>query len=635
MNVDPYRERCQVENVQPGRLRRVSFCVDVQIASAAPVEDDDLPEKPTFGDTEEPEVPPSMDQYFREYKPEQIDKLPSKKKSKEASLKTKDMSEGDAMKNPETLAQAKDEPDGLELPNVDDTQALSRSPDDAGDSHQSSKKKEKKKRSEEERKERKEKRKRQAVANGTVPIEITMDVLSAGTTSGESSPPLTQQSKPTTDPLRVYKRCCQLRETHALKKIADQLSSTSSGTIQCLDLSGLRFQLPDVVTFGDFLAIVPIRRLYLSDCALTDEALRVILAGLLSVKTPQQADFNRNLGRSSPATPKHGREQFGVIEKLCLKGNAKIGREGWRHLSFFIHMSQSIKSVDLTGIPFPHAFSHVRSNSHGQNSAKSPGGSKTLTDMSTIFGECMAKRLNGSRLEELILADCELQAEEIEKVVDAFITCGGKRLSVARNNLTEQGVEAVVRYLESSKCEALDVGGNDLTKLSGVLIAAITRTAESNPLYYLNLEDCKITAPDLRAWLSPLTTLTNLRFLDLSHNRQLFSEGADTVCLLRRYLPRMRILKRLNIDDVALQPEQCIAIAEILPEVPYFAHIRYVTRMLHAEAVKIVVDLFKSAGKSGNHRFSICKGSRHSGGSMRAVCVLDGRRACVQNDSLR
>ena len=575
MNVDPYRERCQVENVQPGRLRRVSFCVDVQIAAAASTEAEDTPlEKLTLGDLEEDDVTPSMDSYFKEYKPGQIDKLPGKKSPSSSSLKAKEMSEGAALKHPDSLVHAKVEPDKASVSNVDEAGGVPASTDEGHDGEHSKKKKEKKKRSEEERKERKEKRKQQAVANGTVPIELTLEAPSAGSTSGDSSPPHTQQSKPTTDPLRIYKRCCQLRESHALKRIADQLTTAPNGTVPCFDLTGLRFSLPDVVTFGDFLAIVPVRRLNLQDCGLTDEALRVILAGLLSVKTPQQADFNRNLSKHNSTPKNREMEQFGVIEKLCLKNNSKLSREGWRHLGYFIHMSQSIKAIDLTGVPFPQPSTNGRRNSQSQSGPKSPNVSKPPVEMCNVFGQCLAKRLAGSRLEELILAGCDLNDEALEKIVDAYIFCGGKRLSLAKNKLTERGAHAVVRYLESGKCEALDLGGNDLSYLSDDLIAPISRTAATNPLYALSLEGCNLSTTELKTWLPSLTSLTNFRFLDLSHNQRLFAKQPNSVGVLRRYLPQMTLLKRLNINDVALEPDHCIAIAEILPEMPVFAHLR-------------------------------------------------------------
>ena len=578
LNVDTHRERCQVENLQPGKLRRVSFCVDVQIATAASTEaDNEQKEKRVQEALDELEISPDMHTFFNEYKPGQIDKIPSKKKGSDQSLRAKEVSEGAALKHPNAIAQAKDQSDG-DKPCNGGTQSSSACPaEEASGGEPPSKKKEKKKRSEEERKERKEKRKQQAVANGSVPIEIALDDPSPGSTSGSSSPPQLQQSQPTTDPLRIYKRCCQLRESRALKRIADQLTATSpNGVIGMLDLSGLRFQLSDVVTLGDFLAVVPVRKLNLSDCALTDEALRVILAGLLSVKTTEQATYNKKLVTRNGTPSQHEMERFGVIDKLWLKNNSKLSREGWRHLSIFIHMSRSIRAIDLTGVPFPTTLTPTPSNSSGHSAVRSPGGARAPVDTMHIFGDCLARRLAGPQLEELILAGCELKTEQVEKIADAFASCGGKRLSVANNTLTDVSIEALARYVESGKCEALDVSGNDLSETSGLLTSAISRTAATCPIYALSLEGCNLSVSHLSSWLPTLTQLKNFRFLDLSRNRRLFSEEPSAVCLLREYLPQMPVLKRLNVNDISMSTSQCISLAEILPEIPSFSQIRSV-----------------------------------------------------------
>ena len=52
-------------------------------------------------------------------------------------------------------------------------------------------------------------------------------------------------------------------------------------------------QLPDIITLSDYLAVVPVKKLILEDCGLGDEAVRVILAGLLAAKTPEQAKHNK------------------------------------------------------------------------------------------------------------------------------------------------------------------------------------------------------------------------------------------------------------------------------------------------------------------------------------------------------
>ena len=56
------------------------------------------------------------------------------------------------------------------------------------------------------------------------------------------------------------------------------------GVVSCLDLTGSRLQLADVVSLGDWLAVVPVKHLRCEDADLNDEGVRCILAGLLAAK---------------------------------------------------------------------------------------------------------------------------------------------------------------------------------------------------------------------------------------------------------------------------------------------------------------------------------------------------------------
>jgi hypothetical protein len=93
------------------------------------------------------------------------------------------------------------------------------------------------------------------------------------------------------------------------------------------------------------------------------------------------------------------------------------------------------------------------------------------------------------------------------------------------------------------------------------------------PLFALGLADTNLDQASLAPLMPALVRLPNLRFIDLSHNKKLFSTEPNAVNLLRKYLPRMKILKRLHLMDVDIAPEQAIALAEILPEIPNLAHL--------------------------------------------------------------
>ena len=568
MNVDPYRERCGVPELDHNKLRRVAFCVDVEIAGSAQYVDD----------VEQPgaipiDAEPSLSKTEKE--------LADKKKSRKLS-----QSEGEALKRPNVVAEEKDTngvapaPGEVGTPKMiletETAKALqsTREPEPAPEP---SKKKEKKKRSESERKERKEKKHQQALANGSLPIEITRD--DSGDSSNGGNTPSKSQDKPTTDPLRIYRRCCQLRETPILKKISEQISSPSAcpiatpGILSVLDLSGYWMQLQDIITLGDYLAVVPVKKLILDNCGLGDEAVRVLLAGLLAAKTPDQARYNKKLVKKFHMKPEADAvERLGVVEKVSLKNNPKIGKDGWRHIALFIYMSRSLKAIDLSMIPFPEysaRSSSVKSQHPPLSQIHDPQPALQM-DMPSVISEAIAGRLGGNHLEELVMAECSLESDAIGQIVDSVIKCGITRLGLASNNISREGLQHVIRFLQCGKCDGLDIGGNNLQEHLRLLSEAF-RT--ENALWALSLADCGLQPSSLEILLPVLCQLPNVRFVDLSHNRDLFASKPSALRLIRKYLPMFPLLKRIHLMDVAMTPEHVIALAETLPECPSLCHL--------------------------------------------------------------
>lgn len=571
MNVDPYRERCSLPDLDLKKLRRVAFCVDVEIAGAAQYTEEE-PQAPPMPSLT---VEPSLTKLERE--------LEAKKKKDQKQKK----GEGAALKNPNAVAEEK-EKDGAVRASGEETKHVPpekseefRAPGDS-EVKEPTRKKEKKKRSEGERKERKERKHQEALANGSIPIELHGEGSSSSandTPTGADTPPKSQD-RPTTDPLRIYRRCCQLRETPILKRIVEQISSpsachaTTPGILSSLDLSGYWMQLPDLVTLGDYLAVVPVKRLVLENCGLGDEAVRVILAGLLAAKTSEQAKHNKKLAKKINGQTTEVTERLGVIEKLILKDNPKIGKEGWRHIALFMYMSRSLKGIDVSMIPFPKPSAMAESvKPHHHNPLHHTHPPPSSIDMSTLLQEAIAERLGGNRLEELIMAECGLGTECIGKIVEGVMKCGSTRLGLAGNNITREGLGHVIRYLQSGKCEGLDLGGNDLREDLNMLAEALDEKSTTSPLWALSLADCNLAPSSLESLLPALIQLPNFRFIDLSHNRDLFLTRPTALGLIRKYVPQMPMIRRIHLMDVAMKPEHAIALAEVLPESQSLAHL--------------------------------------------------------------
>ncbi|KAF2648127.1 RNI-like protein [Lophiostoma macrostomum CBS 122681] len=564
MNIDRNRDRCLVPELDQNKLRRVAFCVDVEIAGGPRYKDD-------------------------------VNCDEKKKKRKERKLKEK--GEGEALKHPESTATEK-EHNGVVtvteagINGIQEKEAVGTEtdPNPEGtvlddDKKDTSRKKEKKKRSEAERKERKEKKRRKAEENGSIPLELTRydddeDGESTGGISDQASvapqtPTPRSQDRPTTDPLRIYRRCCQLRETPILKRISDQLSSPKAcsvvtpGVVTFLDLTGSRMQLADVVTLSDWLAVVPVKKLFLEDADLTDEKVRVVLAGLLAAKVPEAPKRRAASEKGGQDGHAHVEERSGYVMKLVLKNNPKIGSEGWRHISLFLYMCKSIRAIDLSMIPFPKGapqLSPQTTNTSQTSTASKPASLKEIAD---VFSKAVSERLGGSRLEELAMSECYLTASTIRKIVDGAVISGVKRMGLAGNDIDEDGFEHVLHYIRSGVCQGIDLGGNDVQKWIGRLAECLTPEC---PLWALCLQDTGLTAASLKILFPALARLPSILFLDFSHNQALFSHQ-NSLCLLRKYFTQMKGLKRIHLADVSMSPEQAIGLAEILPECPNLAHI--------------------------------------------------------------
>lgn len=555
MNIDPYRPRCSIPDLEPAKLRRVAFCVDVEIAGPVKYIEEEEEE------TRFPGGQPCRAQQEQAHTKKMTDEKLGRAEGEDFQI---------------TATTAKEAAKGGVMTVSSEGLEREKGPIPAGSEiKEPIRKREKKKRSEEERKARKERKRNEALANGEVIAELWREGSSG---SGRESPagvgaPPKSQDRPTTDPLRIYRRCCQLRETSILKRITEQIALPSAcpvatpGVLSLLDLSNYWMQLVDLVTLSDYLAVVPVKRLILENCGLGDEAVRVILAGLLAVKTPEQAKHNKKLSKKCIGPTREMAERLGVIEKISLKNNPNIGHEGWRYIAYFINMSRSLKAIDLSLIPFPQLPAPA---GNINSSAKSPKEFNSSAEIASLLQKAMSEKLGGSNLEELVMAECNLGTDSIEKIVAGVIHCGITRLGLASNNLTSDGLAHVLRYLQTGKCQGLDLGGNDLRDITQMLADSLDK---NNALYALSLADCKLSPKSVETLLPALVRLPNFRFIDLSHNHHLFDSKVNALGLLRKYIPQFPILKRIHLLDVAMSSEQAIALAEVLPESPSLAHL--------------------------------------------------------------
>ncbi|KAK8048326.1 cell wall biogenesis protein Mhp1 [Apiospora phragmitis] len=548
LNVDKNRERPRLNELNQAKLRRVAFCVDVEIAPM-----------PKYADSD-----------------------PSGNKPAEKAQKRKvgEKGEGEALKSPKVV-EAQKEINGVvkatgeelpkEAPAKEGTEAPNGQPpapipidDPKPAEKETTRKKEKKKKSEAERKAKKEQKRKEALEKGFIPMELHYDSDSSSDEVLIPKGPQKTQSTPTTNPGRIYRRCCQLRETDILTKITTQLpKSTDNGVVEKLDLTGYFMSREDLVTLGDFFAVVPIKEVVLENCGLTDDGVRGVLSGLLSARKPAARQHRRSLSK-----PVELARQGGVVERLVLRNN-KLGVDGWKHICLFIHMCHSIKYLDLSSIPFP---------APSQEPTKSPlshhfhlhNGSAGPHDISSLLSKALAERLAGPELELLNMGETGITTTQLTVLIDGILKSGVTRLGLAHNELDGQGLQQVARYLRDGKCQGLDLGGNNLRDNLEGIAEAIN---EDGTMWALSLANCNLKPGSLCKLLPKLTKVKNFKFLDLSHNHDLCDSDPSAIGLLRRYLPKMETLKRVHLADVDMSSEQAIALAEVLPEIKHLAHI--------------------------------------------------------------
>ena len=263
--------------------------------------------------------------------------------------------------------------------------------------------------------------------------------------------------RPTTDAARIYKRCCQLRETSMLPIIAEQLIISAGKTyLDSLDLSNHTLNVSDALVLSDFLALAPVTKLDLENCGLTDESLRVILSGLLAVKQPNTKGKSSRRDASLKGTgvghisqSKSPSKSRGMVEWLSLRNNPRVGRDGWRYISLFLHMSRSLKALDVSMIPLPRNSVRMKTSIHS-------------ADTTTLFCKALSERLVGFGLQELAMNRCDIGTEQLRLIVEAIRKGGTKRLDLEENNVTDDGLIYLAQWIKEGDCEGISLSSNDL-----------------------------------------------------------------------------------------------------------------------------------------------------------------------------
>jgi len=208
--------------------------------------------------------------------------------------------------------------------------------------------------------------------------------------------------------------------------------------------------------------------------------------------------------------------------------------------------------MDLSKVPFPQA--PVQSASHGHigtsHLSRTTSASSATLELSCLLSKAIGERLAGKAFELLNVSECGISTEQLSDLMDGIIKSGLRRLGLAGNAITSEGMKHVARFINCGHCEGLDLGGNDLRDQMGVVVDALD---DSSNLFALSLADCHLTPDSLWTLFPALTKLKNFRFIDLSQNHDLFETSPSALSLLRRYVyfgGTARLISNLHIHSL-------------------------------------------------------------------------------------
>ncbi|OBA20960.1 RNI-like protein [Metschnikowia bicuspidata var. bicuspidata NRRL YB-4993] len=326
-------------------------------------------------------------------------------------------------------------------------------------------------------------------------------------------------------PETIYTRCCHLREILPIPATLKQLKHKPR-PLQILKMLNPRPTLIDVLSFSDFITIMPINTVIFDNVTMTTEMLKHVLAGLVHSKH---------------------------LEKLSLR-NVAIDKAGWGYLCEFMSRNHNVKKLDISQQRVKHLTkpSSVRSAMNWN-----------------LFIDALKSR-NG--IEELVMGGCKLSDDVFENLLEHALTVSTCRLGVAATEINVRKCELLADWIgrPNSKCVGIDIASNDLSQgqLKPFIDAFNTKTVN---LVFFSLNATSLSDIDeVGDLLKGLSRLENLRFFDFSSLPQLFPH---VISKLGRYLPNFKSLRRMHFDLNELSSQSIAALADVFPKVPNLVHV--------------------------------------------------------------
>ena len=328
---------------------------------------------------------------------------------------------------------------------------------------------------------------------------------------------------------KIYTRCCHLREILPIPSTLKQVKGKSA-PLQTLKFLNPRPTLIDVLSFCDFIAIVPIHNVVFDNVSLTSEMLKNVISSLVTSK---------------------------VIEKVGFR-NVVFNSDTWILLCKFLMRTSSLLKLDIS-----------------QTKIK-PDLEKNLyrANMDWDLFIDVLQRRSGRPLEELLINGVKIESfDSFVSLLNTFAagsTQNGKRLGIAQSELSADHLKFLMSWMSDFKIQGVDMAFNDFSELVRPLVGKLSSLPFQH-LQYFTLNNTNIpTAYDAALLLRALSRLPNLYFLDLSNLPQVFPEIFP---YLNKYLPRMANLKRLHLDSNEFTSREVVMITSVLSKCNELLHL--------------------------------------------------------------
>lgn len=335
----------------------------------------------------------------------------------------------------------------------------------------------------------------------------------------------------------VYTRCCHLREILPIPSTLRQVKGKTA-PLHTLKFLNPKPTLIDILSFCDFISVVPINTVIFDKVALTPEMFRIVMISLVNSTS---------------------------LEKLGLR-NVNIDPDGWKILCKFLLVNKSITKLDI---------------SQTKLRPDSPGECHRENMNWALFSEVLRKRA-GRHLEELLLNGIKfsrLPIEVFQNLLDAF----GHRenllvplkLGLATSEISDDILRFLLIWISENLVQGVDLSFNDLSNSVKTIVGKLSALQLEN-LEYFTLNSTNIsTAYDMALILKYLSTLPNLKFLDLSNSPQVFP---DVLPYMLKYIPRFPRLNRIHLDCNGLSFKDISLVCSILGKCKSLTHVSMISQ---------------------------------------------------------